>query len=121
MYIDKMNLEYAQKVHLAVGLGLLPGYGLPLLVIGTMRNGFAHRADAKLGRQEVNNLYKSLPGEDRDIVIQSYERTKRQLGELTMPQLRALPPKDQFIFIAIGLRAALIIAVAEARSRKNAA
>ena len=120
-HIDKMNLEYAQRVHLAVGLGLLPTCAPPLLVMGTLRNAFAHRATATLGRQEVNNLYKALPADDRVIVNQAYEKTKRQLASAGMPQFRALPPKDQFIFIVVGLRAALMFAISEARARKSAA
>jgi len=34
-YIDKMDLEYSQKVRLAVALGLLPQYESPLLALGT--------------------------------------------------------------------------------------
>ena len=120
-YIDKMSLEYAQKVNLAVGLGLLPGYAPPLLVMGSLRNAFAHRAEAALGRQEVNNLYKAMPADDRVIANQAYERTKKQLKTTNMPPFRSLPPKDQFIFIAVGLRAALMFAVEEAKAKKSAA
>ena len=120
-YIDKMNLEYSQKVNLAVGLGLLPEYAPSLLVMGSLRNAFAHRAEANLGRQEVNNLFKALPPDDRSIVHRSYERTKKQLERSSMPGFRQLPAKEQFIFIVVGLRAALMFAVAEAKARKRVA
>jgi len=120
-YVEKMNLEYSQKVHLAVALGLKAEYCPALLAMGSLRNGFAHRANATLGRQEANNLFKSLPAEDRTIAVQTYEKTKRETNNLGMPPFRALPPKDQFIFIAVGLRAALMFAVAEALAKKNAA
>ena len=120
-YVEKMNLEYSQKVNLVIALGLLPQYGPALLAMGSLRNAFAHRAGASLGRQEANNLYKALAAEDRTLVIQSYERTKSQVKETPMPQFRALPPKDQFIFIAVSLRTALEFAIAEATARKSAA
>ena len=120
-YIEKMNLEYSQKVNLAVGLGLLPEYAPSLLVMGSLRNAFAHRPEASLGRQEVNNLFKALPASDRSIVNQSYERTKKQLERPSMPAFRQLPAKEQFIFIAVGLRTTLMFAAEEAKARKRVA
>ena len=120
-YVDKMNLEYSQKVHLAVAVGLKPEYAPPLLAMGSLRNGFAHRANMALGKQEANNLFKALPTADRAIVIQAYEKTKRELDRSEMPQFRGLPAKEQFIFIAVGLRAALMFAVAEAQVKKSTA
>ena len=119
--VDKMNLEYAQLVHLAVALGLKDEYAPPLLAMGTLRNHFAHRADAQLGRQEITNLFKALPANDRGLVVQAYDRTKTQLDQKALPSFRQLPPKEQLVFIAIGLRAALEFALEDARRRKSAA
>ena len=120
-YIEKLNLEYSQKVNLAVALGLLREYAPAMLAMGSLRNAFAHRENAVLGKQEANNLLKALPSDERTIMIQAYDRTNQQLNEGNMPQFRGLSPKDQFIFIAVGLRTALMFAVNEARVRKNVA
>ena len=119
--VDRMNLEYAQLVQLAVALGLRDEYAPPLLAMGTLRNHFAHRAHAQLGKQEITNLFKSLPAGDRSLVVQAYDRTRAQLDQRALPTLRQLPPKEQLVFIAMGLRTALEFAIEEARRRKSAA
>ena len=118
-HVDKMNLDFAQRVHLALALGLSDSYSSALLAMGALRNKFAHQADARLGKQEINNLYKSLSSDDRNVVVQAYERTKKQLGREEMPVFRKLDPKDQLVFIAIGLRAALDIAIRQSSRSTN--
>ncbi len=120
-HVAKMNLEFAQQIHLAVSLGLQAPYAPSLLAMGSLRNQFAHRANAQLGKQEINNLFKSLPEDVRTVVGQSYERTKNQLGQNARPSFRQLPPRDQLVFIAIGLRAALEFAIGAAGRRSSSA
>ena len=49
-YVDKMGLDYHQKVKLTLACGLDPRFEKPLNTLGTIRNNFAHRLEAKLGK-----------------------------------------------------------------------
>lgn len=110
-HLDKMNLDYSQRVSLAVALGLHPRYESPLLVLGTLRNYFAHRTGTKLSKDKVNNLYSALSSEDKQLVQQSHERTRKNLKvQVTVQSFSRLLPKEQFILIAVALRALLLVA-----------
>lgn len=121
IFVDKMNLDYSQKVNLAVALGLNASYGPALQVMGTLRNAFAHRADAILGRQEVNNLYKAFPADDKTMMASAYESTKKKAGITNLPNFRELAMKEQFIFMVMSLRALLMFAITAAEVKKSAA
>jgi hypothetical protein len=121
-HIEKMNLEYSQRVSLAVAIGLLPQYESPLRAIGTLRNNFAHKTGTKLTKDRVNNLYASLSSEDKQIVQSSYERTRKKVKtQIKVPTFSKLPPKSQFILIAVSIRSLLIVATREAREVKRGA
>jgi hypothetical protein len=121
-HLEKMNLEYSQRVQLAVAMGLLPQYESPLLALGTLRNHFAHRPGTKLSKDKVNNLYSSLSSEDKQLIQQSHDRTRRNLKtETTVQSFSRLTPKDQFILIAVALRALLHVAYKEAAARRGGA
>lgn len=57
-YLEKLNLDYAQRVNLAVTLGLKATHAPPLLALGAIRNAFAHRLDTRLTKDRVDSLYK---------------------------------------------------------------
>ncbi len=121
-HLEKMNLDYSQRVSLSVALGLLPQYESPLLALGTLRNHFAHRTGTKLSRDKVNNLYAALSSEDKTLVQQSHERTRRKLkNETKVQSFSRLLPKEQFILIAVALRALLSVAKKEAEGRRSVA
>ncbi len=55
---DKM--EFADKVEVALVLGLSPELRSPLNSTGALRNKFAHQLDMKIGEQETKNLIATL-------------------------------------------------------------
>lgn len=120
-HVEKMNLDFSQKVRLAVALGLLPQYESPLLALGTLRNAFAHRPGTALTKGKVDSLYSSLSPEDKTIVQTSHQRTRKQAPESKVPRWAELSPRDRFILIAVGLRALLHVAHKQAVGRKHGA
>ena len=110
-YLERMELDYAQRVHFAVALGLKSQHAPPLLALGSLRNAFAHRPNTKLTKDRVDNLYKALSSDDKNLVHAAYIRTNSQMPKTVGPNFRALSPKDQFILIAVTLRSMLSAAV----------
>jgi hypothetical protein len=55
---DKM--EFSEKVHLALVLGLNADLKPALTATGTLRNKFAHRLDTRIGEEEAKNLIATL-------------------------------------------------------------
>ncbi len=99
--LEKARLEYHQRVHLAVALGLKEQHRGPLLAFGNIRNAFAHNIGATLTKERVNNLYNALSPEDQDIAQRVYRSTNAQLNVPGQPSsLRGLEPKDQFVILA---------------------
>ena len=107
--LKRMSLDYGQRVNLALALGLKAQHGPPLLAVGTLRNAFAHRPETKLSKDRVDNLYKSLGAEDRQVVQRCYEASNSKMLR-EAPGLRSLPPKDQFVLMATVMRGMLIAA-----------
>jgi len=114
-YPKDMGLGYAKKVRLACAHGLKKQHLVPLLTMGKIRNDFAHKLNAKLTKDRVSGLYGSLSPEDRKIVHASYHNTKSQMLIDKGPDFRKLEPRDQFILIAVSLKAMVVIAVHEIR------
>lgn len=110
-HLERMELDYAQRVHLAVALGLKSQHAPPLLALGSLRSAFAHRPDTKLTKDRVDNLYQALSSDDKKLVHAAYTRTNSQMLKTVGPNFRALSPKDQFILIAVTLRSMLSAAV----------
>jgi len=118
-YLKKMELEFHQKVDLALACGLKIQFAPPLKVLGNLRNDFAHKLNSYLGKQEVNNLYQSFSGEDKEIIQAAYLRTEKQVQEPTKKKFKVLEPRDQFILMVVTLRAALLVAITEVRKLAN--
>ncbi|MES1930822.1 hypothetical protein SADO_16303 [Salinisphaera dokdonensis CL-ES53] len=115
-YLEKAQLEYHQRVNLAIALGLKEQHRSPLLAFGKLRNAFAHNVGQKLTKDRVDNLYKSLSPEDKVIAHRVYESTRSELdtgGEYR--SLRELDPKDQFVLWATALHGMLRAAVKQLR------
>jgi len=106
-HLGQMDMDYAQRVHLAIALGLKSQHAQPLLALGRLRNAFAHRPDSKLSKNCVDNLYKALSSGDKELVHAAFLRTNSQMLKTIGPSFRALSPKDQFILIAVTLRSML--------------
>jgi hypothetical protein len=58
-----------------------------------------------------DSFYKALSSDDKKLVHAAYTRTNNQMLKTVGPNFRALPPKDQFILIAVTLRSMLTAAV----------
>jgi hypothetical protein len=50
------DMEFTEKLHLALVLGLSAELKPALTAIGTLRNDFAHKLDTKIGKEMANNL-----------------------------------------------------------------
>jgi hypothetical protein len=115
--LKKMNLDYNQRVNLAVALGLDPELAPALLALGSLRNAFAHRLDMELSESRVNNLYQALSGSDKEMVQAAYNRTKDQL-RVNAPPFGQLTPKERFILISVALRGILLTAISDIRMHR---
>jgi hypothetical protein len=118
-HLERMDLDFAQRVNLAVALGLKAEHAPPLLALGTLRNVFAHRLDTQLSEDRVNNLYASLSAGDKEVVQLAYERTKTQLAKRDAPLFKKLSPKERFMLIAVALRGMLLVAIREIQARRK--
>jgi hypothetical protein len=65
-YLDKMSIDFSNKVKLAVAMGLDEEIYKPINSITSIRNKFAHRANFKLDSSDVKSFYDSFVAEDRD-------------------------------------------------------
>ena len=119
--LDKMDLDYSKRVHLAVALGLKHEHAKGLHALGTIRNAFAHRLDSTLSDDRVTNLYKALGPTEKETVQQAYERTETQMKQHEGRKFSDLSPKARFILIAVALRAVLTLAIRECRERAGTA
>ena len=57
------EMDYDEKVRLALVLGLDPELKAALKAAGTLRNRFSHKLEMKLGEQEAKNLFATLTPE----------------------------------------------------------
>jgi hypothetical protein len=119
-HLKELHLDYAGKVHLSIAMGLRPERAGPLKALGSIRNRFAHRLDAELSNSDTGNLYKAFHSDDKDIVQQSFERTKKKVAPAESTKFKQLAPKEQFILLAVALRAMLLVAVSEAERQASA-
>ena len=118
--LEKLDLEFHQKVQLALACGLRPDTEAPLNALATLRNKFAHRLNTKIGSNEANALYSSFTGDDKQIIQGAFQRTNRQLDTKGPKSITKLKPKDQFILMAISLRAIMQIEINRVKNVKNA-
>lgn len=107
-YLEKMEMDYFQKIHLLVAFGLRPGLLPPLKALGKLRNDFAHELGTKLTNEREKNLYKSLQMLEKGCVQKAFESTNEKTGKKIKGGFSNLKPPDKFILIAVALRLALI-------------
>jgi hypothetical protein len=115
--LEKMGLDYAQRVHLAVALGLKQEHAKGLHALGSLRNAFAHRLDSKLPDERVNNVYQALGPSDKAAVQEAYDRTETQMKQHGFRKFNELPARDRFVLIAVALQGMLIVAIGELKRR----
>lgn len=116
-HIEKMNLDYAQRIKLAVAMGLRVEHAAPLNTLGSIRNRFAHKLESRLTKNDAENLYRTFHADDKDIIQQSFERTKQQLAPGESTKFKQLSPKDQFILMVVALRTMLVREITEGEKR----
>lgn len=112
-YLGKLDLNYSQRVDLAIALGLKSEHAAPLHALGTIRNAFAHRLDAKLTKDRVDALYKQFSASDKEVLNAAFKRTSSQALIVEAKSLRALPVKDQFTLMTVALRSLILVAIGE--------
>lgn len=108
------NLRFEQKARLAVALGLVDGALVPLIQLGNIRNAFAHRIDADLTENMVNDLYLAFAEEDRAVLANAYENTHAELRTENPAPYAKLDPRGKFITLAVAMDKFLIGAQTEA-------
>lgn len=117
--LDKLKPTFEDKVLLAVGLGLQPDYQPALSNIGSLRNTFAHKLNAMLGKQEAKNLRRAMPNEAIEIARTSYSSIRPKLEANVYPErLENLEPKYEVIIYLGCLWSALATASVKATEVK---
>ncbi len=117
--LDKMELEFFQRVNLAVALGLKEQHAKGLLALGKIRNDFAHKLGSSLTDSRVKNLYEALCPTDKAAVQDAYRLTESQLKQHHGKNFQSLPPRDRFVLIAVALQSLLIVAIHELQNRNS--
>ncbi|MGH8751568.1 MAG: hypothetical protein ACREUV_07665, partial [Burkholderiales bacterium] len=105
------SLRYRQRVELACAMGLKSQYRPPLIVLGEIRNAFAHKLDSQLSEERIAKLYQAFAAEDRELFQASYEGTKSRMLVEKGPAFLDLSPRDHFVIMALVLKSALVTAV----------
>jgi hypothetical protein len=107
--LKRINLEFDGYVSLLLALGLAKEWGPALQAMGKLRNRFAHRIDARLDVQTVNNLYDTLPPNGKQEVHASLNRIRSRdpAGQALPGKYNDLPEKGKFQLIALTIWADL--------------
>ena len=99
-YLDKINIDFSNKIKLAVALGMNEEVYKPLNAITNIRNKFAHRADTQLDKSQINNFYKSFTPEDQngiqEIITNNPDGPKSLAKKFSL-----LSIKEQFVVMVI--------------------
>ena len=112
-YLEKLDLDYSQRVDLAIALGLKAEHAPPLHALGTIRNAFAHRLNANLTKDRVEALYKQFSASDKEILHTAFKLTSSQIPIEGAKSFRSLSEKDQFALMAVALRSLILVAIGE--------
>lgn len=108
------DLDYNQTVRLALILGLDIEFKSALSAVGGLRNKFAHRLDASLGKAEAENLYAALGEQVKSVAQRSYATLLNKYPEKPQ-QMARLSPRDRVTLYLIAIRGGLIFSVAIAK------
>lgn len=105
------SLRYRQRVELACAMGLKSQYRSALIVLGEIRNDFAHKVDSRLSEEKVTRLYKAFTSEGQTLLQMSYEASKSRMLIESGPSFSDLQPRNRFIIMALVLKSMLVAAV----------
>lgn len=109
-YIEKMNLDFSNKLRLALALGLDEELYKPLVSLSKIRNKFAHKTDSFLNKSDVNNFYKGFVGEDKDGLQKIIEINPNRTAGLA-DKYSKLSVSEQFVIMVIYLNTRLSSAI----------
>jgi hypothetical protein len=104
--LKPIGLDYAGKVHLCCALGLEPKKAKVLLSLGKMRNKFAHELSFCLDKSTVKNLYEALDQVEKEVLQNSYGKCSKNWSDVG--NFKNLPPKSQFVLIAVVIKEMLL-------------
>ena len=101
---DTLDLTYRKKIELACSLGFDTQFRGTLKLIGKLRNDFAHNLSSTLTQQIVSDLFNSMPEFGRKAVHISVGLLHELCKVSNQPSCYdQLPPKMQFVLIALNL------------------
>lgn len=102
-HIKKMQLDFSQKVNLAVAIGMPKEFAPALLAVGTIRNKFAHRIDTKIDKEKTNNLYKQFSPDQKSAIHVSFNNTLKNTPLGQVRNFSEITPKEQFAILSVAL------------------
>ncbi|UOP12113.1 hypothetical protein [Pseudomonas palleroniana] len=101
-HVKKMQLDFSQKVNLAVAIGMPKDLAPALLALGKIRNKFAHRLDTKIDEELTNNLYKQFSPEQRNTIHASFKNTLKKTSDQRI-NFSDLNPREKFAILSVAL------------------
>lgn len=107
--IARLHLDYADKVIVLEAFGYLPNLTKPLSAIGSLRNDFAHKLDYGLTKDRMDGLYNTFDSEGKQIIQESYQRTRKNSEESVPRKMGQLSPKDRFAMYAVNIHSMLAL------------
>lgn len=99
-----MQLDFSQRVSLAVAVGFPKEYASALMYLGKIRNKFAHRLDTKIDNSSMKNFYKSFSPTQKSLIHLTFKNTIEQVSRGHKRTLFDLSPKEQFAIFSTALR-----------------
>ena len=103
--LDNARLSYAQRIEVALALGLPPTLGPPLRKVGSIRNKFAHQPETILTEADITALYDDFQKFEKIPLAELYNLS---LGRDKFVYEKA-SVMDRFIFLAHFLRSYIFL------------
>lgn len=112
--IDAIRLSYADRVRLALHLGLEPERKAALNFIGNLRNRFAHQLDSAIEEKDAEDFERALGSESKAALAYAYPTAQERVPTGSWSgSLKQIAPKDRVILYFIVLWAAIAVAAAK--------
>jgi hypothetical protein len=118
--LKSINLDFQGKVNLLVALGVDSNIKKPLIVLGKLRNKFAHQPDYKITKLETRDLYQNLSGKDKELLHNCYKTLSDIYPENRLaPKFKDLSPRENFTLLAIAIRGIIVAALRKVQEQKQ--